>query len=76
MSGIDWSGCSIVEVNAEKLGGVPTVRDWRLSADAVVENFEDGVTEEEIADMFDVPLEDVHTILSYAEQVRHSAHSL
>jgi uncharacterized protein (DUF433 family) len=76
MTDIDWSGCPIVQRNPKKLGGVPTVRDLRLSADSVVENHDDGVSEEEIADMFHVPLDDVRIILAYAEQARHSAHSV
>jgi uncharacterized protein (DUF433 family) len=74
MTDIDWSACPIVERDPEKMGGVPTVRAWRLSADSVVENYDDGVTPEEIADMFEVPIEDVRTIIAYAEQARHSAH--
>ena len=70
MTDIDWSGCSIVERNSKKLGGVPTVRDYRLSADSVVENHDDGVPPEQIADMFHVPLDDVRTILAYAAQAR------
>ena len=74
MTDIDWSGCPIVERDPEKMGGVPTVRAWRLAADSIVENYEEGISEEEIADMFDVPIEDVRTILAYAEQARSSAH--
>lgn len=74
MTDIDWSGCPIVETDPEKMGGVPTVRAWRLSADSVVENYDDNVSPEEIAQMFHVPVEDVRTILAYADQFRHSAH--
>lgn len=74
MTNIDWSACAIVERDPEKMGGVPTVRAWRLSADSIVENYEDGVEEEEIAQMFHVPLEDVRTILAYAKQAVHIAH--
>ncbi len=71
---IDWSACPIVETNPAKMGGIPTVRAWRLSADSVVENHDDGVSAEEIADMFHVDIDDVRTILNYAVQARHSAH--
>ncbi len=50
---IDWSGCPIVQHDPEKLGGVPTVRAWRLSADAIVENHDDGMAEHEIAEIFE-----------------------
>jgi uncharacterized protein (DUF433 family) len=73
---IDWSGCPIVETDPAKMGGAPTVRAWRLSADSIVENHDDGISEEEIADMFHVDVDDVRTILNYAGQARHSAHPL
>ncbi len=76
MADIDWSGCPIVERDPEKMGGVPTVRAWRLSADSVVENYDDGLPEEEIAEMFGVPVNDVHTIVAYADQARQIAHSV
>ncbi len=72
MTDIDWSGCPIVQRNPRKLGGVPTVRDFRVSADTVVENHEDGLPDDEIAYQFSLPLEDIRTILAYAEQARQS----
>ncbi len=74
MTDIDWSGCSIVERNPKKLGGVPTVRAWRMPADSVVENHDYGASDQEISEWYGLPLEDVRTILAYAEQYRHSAH--
>lgn len=68
MTGIDWSNCPIVERNPHKMGGVPTVRAYRMSADSVIDNFDSGATPEEIADWFDLPIEDVRTIIAYAEQ--------
>lgn len=75
MTGIDWSECPIVQTDPEKLGGVPTVRAWRVSADSVVENFNSGLSAEEIAYQFTLPVSDVQAILSYADQHRlaHSA---
>jgi uncharacterized protein (DUF433 family) len=75
MTDIDWSDCPIVERNPEKMGGVPTLRAWRLSADSIVENHDYGASAQEIAEMFEVPLEDVETLLAYAERVRDQAHA-
>jgi uncharacterized protein (DUF433 family) len=75
MTDIDWSDCPIVERDPEKMGGVPTLRAWRLSADSIVENHYDGISAEEIAEMFGVPLADVETLIAYASQVRHYAHA-
>lgn len=74
MTGIDWSECPIVEADPEKMGGLPTVRDWRSTADSLVENHHDGFSAEEIADMFELPIEDVQVILAYAGKRRPSAH--
>lgn len=74
MSDIGWSDCPIVEHNPKKMGGVPTVRAWRMSADSVVENHDYGATDQEIAEWYELPLADVRTILAYAEQYRLSAH--
>jgi uncharacterized protein (DUF433 family) len=70
MTEIDWSECPIVERNPKKLGGVPTVRNFRLAADTVVENHDDGLADDEIAYQFSLPIEDVRSILAYAEQSR------
>ncbi len=72
MTEIDWSDCSIVERNPRKLGGVPTVRSYRVPADAVVENHDDGLPDDEIAYQFSLPIEDVRAILAYAEQARQA----
>ena len=74
MTDIDWSDCPIVERNPRKMGGVPTLRAWRLSADSIVENHDDGVSAQEIAEMFEVPLADVEATLAYAEQARNHSH--
>jgi len=74
MTDIDWSDCPIVERNPRKMAGVPTLRAWRLSADSIVENHDDGVSAAEIAEMFEVPIADVEAILAYAERARDHAH--
>ena len=73
MTDIDWSDCPIVEWNPRKMGGIPTLRAWRLGVDSLVENHDDGASAQEIADWFQVPLEDVETILAYAERARKQA---
>ena len=73
MNDTDWSGCPIVQTDPEKLGGVPTVRAFRVSADSVVENHDDGLSEEEIAYQFTLPIEDVRAIIAYAEKARQVA---
>jgi len=76
MTEIDWSQCPIVQTDPEKLGGLPTVRAFRVSADTVVENYDDGLPDGEIAYQFTLPLEDVRAILAYAEKARQVAHTV
>ena len=76
MTDVDWSGCPIVQTDPEKLGGVPTVRAFRVSADTVVENHDSELSDEEIAYQFTLPIEDVRAIIAYAEKARRVAHSL
>jgi len=70
---IDWSGCPIVQRNPKKLGGVPTVRAWRVPADTVDENHDYGLPDDDIAYQYSLPIEDVRTILVYAERTRQSS---
>jgi len=70
MTDIDWSECPIVERDPEKMGGVPTVRAWRLSADSVIDNYDYGASPRENFEWFHVPVEDIEAIIAYAEKVR------
>jgi uncharacterized protein (DUF433 family) len=67
----DWSGCEIVQFNSAKMGGAPTVRGRRITPDAFVDNYnaDQDYTPEFIAtELFEEPVEDVRTILKYAEK--------
>ena len=35
---MDWIGCNLVEVDSERLSGVPVVRHSRVQADTVLES--------------------------------------
>jgi uncharacterized protein (DUF433 family) len=62
----DWSECSIVEINPRKMSGVPILKETRVQADAIVENFEGGSPVEEIAENFGIPQAAVREILNFA----------
>jgi uncharacterized protein (DUF433 family) len=72
---IDWSQCPLVEMNSLVQGGAPVLRGTRMPADAIVDNFEYGLSAAEISEQFEVPEESVQAILSYAKSYRlaHSA---
>jgi len=65
---MDWSGCPCVEVVPGKVSGVPLVRNSRVQADAVVENYEAGESVEDIAENFDLQPADIIAVLAYAHQ--------
>lgn len=65
---IDWTQCSIVEAVPGRLSGVPVLRNTRLPVDAILNNFDDGLGPEQIAAMFEVPVEAVRAILAFWEK--------
>ena len=65
---IDWSECTLVETKPGVQSGAPVLRGTRMPVDAIVDNFDYGVSAEEIAEQFEVPPEHVKAILAYANQ--------
>ena len=64
---IDWSECPLVEVNPRVHSGAPVLRGTRMPVNAVVDNFDFGVSAAEISAQFEVPPEIIQDILSYAK---------
>jgi uncharacterized protein (DUF433 family) len=68
---LDWSKCDAVESVPGKVSGTWVFRGTRIPASAVFENLEDGLTIDEIVQMYDgLTHEQVKAILDFA------AHSL
>ena len=68
---IDWSQCPAVESVSGKISGAWVFRGTRMPVAAVFENLEDGLTIDEIVEMFDgLTQEQVKAVLEFA------AHSL
>jgi len=66
---LDWSQCPAVESVPGKLGGAWVFRGTRIPVSAVFENLEDGLTINEIVQMFDgLSKELVVTVLEFAAQ--------
>ncbi len=64
---IDWSECPLVEVNPRVQSGAPVLRGTRMPVDAIVDNFDYGVSAVEISEQFEVPLDRIQAILAYAQ---------
>ncbi len=69
---IDWSECPLVEVNPRVQGGAPVLRGTRIPANAIVDNFDYGMSVAEISEQFEVPQDRIQAILAYAETHRHA----
>ena len=67
-TGIDWIDCPVVEINPGKLSGTPILKGTRMPAYGIVENYADGLSADEIADLFELPTDSVKTLLAFAEQ--------
>jgi uncharacterized protein (DUF433 family) len=67
---VDWSECPLVEVKPGVQGGAAVLRGTRLPADAIIDNFDYGLSVTEIAVQFEVPQNQVKAIIAYAESHR------
>jgi uncharacterized protein (DUF433 family) len=66
---LDWSTCPAVESVPGKLSGAWVFRGTRIPVSAVFENLEDGVTIDDIVQMFDgLARDQVVTVLDFAAQ--------
>ncbi len=70
---MDWSHCPLVEVKPGARRGRPVLKGTRMPAENIVENWEAGVDESDIAANFRLPVEHVKAILSYAASHQDAA---
>lgn len=63
---IDWSGCSAVERDADRVSGAWVFRGTRVPVAALFENLEDGVSVDEFVQLFPgVALQQVRAVLEF-----------
>lgn len=67
---IDWSACTLVEVKRRVQNGLPVLIGTRMLVNGIVDNFDYGVSAAEIAEQFEVRLDEVEAILAYAQSHR------
>ncbi len=65
---IDWSECPLVEIMPTVQRGAPVLRGTRLPVDAIIDNFDYGLSAAEIAEQFEVATGLIETILTYADR--------
>lgn len=64
----DWKNCDLVEVVADKQGGVPLVKGTRIPAQQIVEEAELGSPVDEIAENYpSITRARISAILAYAD---------
>jgi uncharacterized protein (DUF433 family) len=70
ISEIDWSQCSLVEINPKVHSGSLVLRGTRMPVSAILDNFDYGVSVAEIAQQFELTKDRVEEILTYAKSHR------
>ncbi len=65
---MQWTGCETVEQIPGKVSGVPVLRGSRVQAETVVQSHDLGETAEEIAYSYDLSLQDVKSVLRFADR--------
>jgi len=66
MATLDWSQCPAVESIPGKVSGAWVFRGTRLPVSVIFENLEAGASIQEIAEWFDVKLEQIKEVLEFA----------
>ena len=67
---IDWSECQLVETKPGVQSGAPVLRGTRMPVNAIVDNFDYGVSVAEIAEQFEIPPDRIESILTYVKSHR------
>jgi uncharacterized protein (DUF433 family) len=67
---IDWSECPLVEETPGAQSGAPVLRGTRMPVNAIIDNFDYGLSVAEIAEQFQVQPDCVKAILTYAKSHR------
>ncbi len=65
---IDWSQCPAVESIPGKVSGAWVFRGTRMPVQTVFDNLEDGMSLQEIAEVFDVTPDEVKAVLRFASK--------
>ena len=67
---IDWSECPLVETKPGVHSGAPVLLGTRMPVDAIIDNFDYGVSVAEIVEQFEISPDRIAAILTYAKSHR------
>jgi uncharacterized protein (DUF433 family) len=68
MEQIDWSNCSLVEIDPLRVSGRPVLKGTRMPVEDIIANYEYGVSISEISNQFQIPATIIKELLSYVER--------
>ncbi len=64
-----WSGCDLIEMDAEKVAGTPVVKGTRIPAQAIVDDYDLGSPIEEIHENFpSLPVDMIKKLIAFADR--------
>jgi len=63
---MDWADCEVVEVNPLKLHGKPILKGTRMDADGLLENYESGLSVDDLHHQFRVDKDKIRAVLAFA----------
>lgn len=64
---VNWSECPLVEVKPGVQSGAPVLLGTRMPVNAIIDNYDFGVSVNEIAEQFEIAPECVEEVLAYAQ---------
>lgn len=67
---IEWLDCPLVETKPGVQSGAPVLRGTRMPVEAIVDNFDYGVSVADIAEQFELPADRIEAIVAYAQRHR------
>ena len=70
---MDWTGCRFVESVPDRLSGVPVVVGSRVQANAILIKLDDGISADDVADLFELDENSVRGVLAFAGRLKEVA---
>jgi uncharacterized protein (DUF433 family) len=69
---MDWNNCAWVESVPERMHGTPVLLRSRMPADGVLENFDEGMTVDELVEDYGLEKDAVVGVLQFAGRLKQA----